>query len=70
MALVVKFLREGDAIVGKRMLVDAIVKENLGGRTSVLKVCESEDERVRALREMFGIVLTAEEVGGDWRTEL
>lgn len=72
MVLVVKFLREGESIIGKRMLVDEAVKENLGGRTIVLKMCETEEERVRVLSEMFGIVLTTEEAGAirGYRTEL
>lgn len=79
MVLVVKFLRraKGDGsgkeeIFGKRMLVDGVVKENVGGRTEVVKVCADERERVEALREWFGIVLTEEEVKGirRWRTEL
>ena len=31
--LIVRFLREGEIIVGKIMLVDGVVKKNLGGRT-------------------------------------
>lgn len=52
---------EDDGIVGKVMLVDGEVKRNDGGRTSVVKVCKTEDERVEALREYFGIKLTEEE---------
>ena len=72
MILVVKFLREGDYIVGKRMLAGHVVKENRGGRTAVLKVCQTEGERLQALRELFGIELTAEEVASihDYRTQL
>jgi arylamine N-acetyltransferase len=75
--LVVKFLRrEGldgkEEIYGKRMLVDGLVKENLGGRTSVVERCEPEEERVRALEKWFGITLTEEEQQGirGWPTEL
>ena len=77
--LVVKFLRRpkagvpGDAeIFGKRMMVDGVVKENLGGRTEVVRVCRYEGERVEALREWFGIELMGEERQGirGWRTEL
>ena len=76
MVLVVKFLRraagegedgEGDqeeVIYGKKMVVDGVVKENLGGKTSVVKVCESESERVRVLKEVFGILLTEEQRDG------
>lgn len=66
--LIVKFLlREsktsptGEEIYGKRMLVNDVVKENPGGKTKVLKELKTEDERVEALKEYFGIDLTTEE---------
>ena len=66
--LVVKFLRrrnperaDEDEIYGKRMLVNRTVKENLGGKTQVVKECKTEEERVQALRHWFGIELTPEE---------
>lgn len=71
--LVVKFVREKtkeaengseEKIVGKRMMADAVVKENMGGRTSVVKVCRTEPERVQVLREVFGISLTEDDVEG------
>lgn len=75
--LVVSFLRRAkedgeQEVYGKRMLVDGVVKENLGGKTKVVQVCGSEEERVEALREWFGIRLTEEERKGikGWRTEL
>jgi hypothetical protein len=40
------------------------VKENSGGKTRVVKVCETEEERVEVLREFFGILLNEEEIGG------
>ena len=68
MVLVVKFLRResrgsvtGEEIYGKRMLVDGVVKENLSGKTVVIKECKTEGERIQALREYFGIELTDEE---------
>ena len=74
MVLVIKFLlrrdENGDGvkdegeIYAKVMMVDGTVKRNLGGKTAVVRVCESEDERVEALREYFGITLTAEEREG------
>lgn len=80
--LVVKFLRrwksgvEGEGeeqeVYGKRMLVNGVVKENLGGRTKVVEDCKTEEERVRALEKWFGIKLTEGErraVSG-WGTEL
>ena len=62
--IIVKFLREREKIVGKTMLIDGAVKENLGGRTVLLRSCKTEDDRLAALREYFGITLTSEEVGG------
>ncbi|KAF7927008.1 uncharacterized protein EAE98_006392 [Botrytis deweyae] len=52
-----------EKIVGKRMLINGDVKENMGGKTRLVKVCESESERVQVIREFFGIRLTDEEVG-------
>lgn len=78
-ALIVRFLRgrkeDGSGeqeVYGKRMLVDGVVKENVAGKTKVVKICESEEERVQALREWFGMELTEEEREGirGWRTEL
>ncbi|KAH7035859.1 uncharacterized protein B0I36DRAFT_319224 [Microdochium trichocladiopsis] len=59
-------------IYGKRMLVGNVVKENLGGKTQVLAVCETEEQRIRALKEYFGITLTNEEISGirGFRSEL
>ncbi|KAI9653653.1 MAG: N-terminal acetyltransferase [Bathelium mastoideum] len=70
--LVVKFLKREAEIYGKLMLVDGVVKRNTGGKTEVVKVCETEDERVEALCEWFGIELTEEQRQGikGWRTEL
>ncbi|KAH6994923.1 hypothetical protein EDB80DRAFT_153879 [Ilyonectria destructans] len=71
--LVIKFLRrlkdgEGNKneyeIYGKRMLVNGVVKENLGGRTQVVTECKSEAERVEALKKYFSIVLEADERQG------
>lgn len=51
-----------EGIVGKVMLVDGEVKRNDGGKTRVLMVCKSEEERVKVFREHFGIELTQEEI--------
>lgn len=67
--LIVSFLRrqrEGGAeheqeIYGKRMLVNGVVKENLGGRTVTVKECGSEEERVGVIKDFFGITLLKEE---------
>jgi arylamine N-acetyltransferase len=65
--LVVRFLKgdgEEDGIVEKVMLVDGEVKRNHGGSTRVERVCGSEEERLEALKEVFGIRLVEEEVLG------
>jgi arylamine N-acetyltransferase len=69
--LLVKFLRDdnaekegGSRIIGKLMLINETVKKNLGGKTEVLKVCETEEDRVEVLRDVFGISLSEEERGG------
>lgn len=65
--VVVKFLRteagegEDSRVYGKVMLVNGDVKLNTRGKTEVVKVCKSEEERVGALKKYFGIVLTEEE---------
>ncbi|RMJ11501.1 hypothetical protein CDV36_008847 [Fusarium kuroshium] len=66
--LVVKFLRRtkvgtptGEEVYGKRMLINEVIKENLGGKTVVVKECKGEAERVEALKEYFGIELSEEE---------
>ncbi|TPX12588.1 uncharacterized protein E0L32_000765 [Thyridium curvatum] len=51
-------------IVGKLMLVNGIVKRNMGGRTEVVQECRTEPERIEALRRWFGITLTQEEIEG------
>lgn len=76
MMLLVKFLRRpnkdvpgGEEIYGKRMMIDDVIKENLGGKTVVVQTCTTEAERVQAIREWFGIELTDEErvaIKGHW----
>ncbi|KAK8248964.1 arylamine N-acetyltransferase 1 [Phyllosticta capitalensis] len=58
MVLVVKFLREGDRVYGKKMLIDGVIKLNDGGRTRTVFTCETEDERTSHLKTEFGIGLT------------
>lgn len=48
-------------VVGKVMLVNNVVKVNLGGRTSIVETLDSEEARVKALRVCFGIQLTKEQ---------
>jgi arylamine N-acetyltransferase len=66
--LTVKFLRhQGESkIYGKRMMVNNVIKEtvNKTGPTRVLYTCRTEQERIQALKEYFGITLTEEEVEG------
>lgn len=56
--------KEEESIVGKVMLVGGEVKRNDGGKTRVARVCGNEQERIGALAEDFGIVLTEKEVAG------
>jgi len=73
--LAIKFLRSGGdadavedverrAITGKLMMLQGTLKRNLGGKTEIVKECKTEEERVQALKEWFGIELTEEEVAG------
>jgi arylamine N-acetyltransferase len=65
--LIVKFVRDDEEesrIVGKIMLINGVVKKNMGGKTEVLKSCETEEERIQALEKEFGIVLSDEEKSG------
>ena len=51
-------------VAGRLTLQGRKVKRVIGEKTEVLGVFESEEERVNALREWFGIELTASEIGG------
>jgi len=62
--LVVKFLRKDSEIYGKRMLFNGDVKQNMGGKTALVKTCKTEGERVEVLKTMFGIILTEKERTG------
>lgn len=62
--LVVKFLRTSDQITGKVMLINDTLKRNLGGKTQVVAVLQSESERIEALQRWFGLDLTLEEQSG------
>lgn len=48
-------------VVGKEMLSGAELKRNMGGRTQLVKMCATEQERVDVLRDIFGLVLPEEE---------
>ncbi|ROW08737.1 hypothetical protein VPNG_06474 [Cytospora leucostoma] len=63
--MIVKFvLGENENIIGKLMLVNGVVKRNMGGRTEVVEECTSESQRIKALEKWFGITLTDEETAG------
>jgi arylamine N-acetyltransferase len=72
--LIVKYLRRKgeNHIHGKVMLVNGLVKQNLGGRTEVVLECHTEKERMEVLKKYFGITLTEEDKSGiqGWCTEL
>jgi len=69
--LIIKFLRRKkdggngigseEEVYGKRMLVNGTAKENLGGKTRVVKECTTEVERIEILENWFEIRLTEEE---------
>ena len=60
----VKFILEGDEVVGVLILEGAEVKRRVMGKTEPLRTCRTEEERVRALEEVFGMRLTDEERSG------
>lgn len=68
--------RDDDAdevlVVGKVMLVNDVVKVNTGGRTQVVRSLHSEEDRLQALWDYFGIRLTEDEARciGGWDTAL
>lgn len=68
--IIVKFLlgtdeATGDSkVIGKLMLVNGVVKRNVGGKTEVVEVCSTEPERIDALKKWFGIELTEDEIAG------
>lgn len=49
---------------GKIMLAHGVVKRNLGGKTDIVKICRTEEERVEALKEYFGIILSDDQKQG------
>lgn len=80
--LIVRFLsRSGEAneeqggeweIHGKRMLMNGVIKKNLGKRTHLIKECKNETERTEALRTYFNIALKEDEISSirGWVTDL
>lgn len=63
---------EEATVIGKVMLADGVLKRNMGGRTEVIRVCQTEAARIEVLKEYFGIHLTEEERQGirGFETEL
>ncbi|PSN71057.1 arylamine N-acetyltransferase 1 [Corynespora cassiicola Philippines] len=55
---------EGESIVGNVTLFEGTIKEAVGSDRKVLRECKTEEERVDALKEYFGIDLTDEEIDG------
>lgn len=51
-------------VIGDVTMVNGTVRRNVGKEREVLKVCATEEERVDALREIFGVELTDEEREG------
>lgn len=52
---------EREAIVGNVTLFGGEIKESVGTNRDVVKDCKTEDERINALKEVFGVELTEEE---------
>ncbi|GAQ36142.1 N-terminal acetyltransferase [Aspergillus tubingensis] len=63
--LVIRFLQRADGeVYGKVILDQDKLKENRGGKNELVKVCNTESERVDVLRDVFGVDLTEEERRG------
>lgn len=58
--VVVKMLlnEQGDEVVGKEMLWGVDVKQNMGGKTLLIRTCGTEKERVQVLEDVFGLRLS------------
>ena len=53
-----------EVIAGNVTLFEATIRETIGSNRQVVRECKTEDERVAALKEVFGIELTTEEREG------
>lgn len=69
--IIVKFLLGPDEeakgenkVIGKLMLVNGVVKRNMGGKTEVVAQCSTETERLEAIKKWFGIEFSDEEIAG------
>lgn len=68
----VKMILEDGQIVGDVTLFGSEVKKRVKGKSEVLALCKSEEERVKALDEFLGVKLSSAEIEGirDMPTEL
>ena len=68
--VMVRYLHHNYKIYGKRMLVNAEIKENSGGKSELLRVCMNEKERIEALKTEFGVTLSEEEQQAIYETRM
>ena len=62
--VVIKMILEEGEIVGTLMLVGGDLKRRIKGETEDLKACKTEEDRVQALEEWFGLKLGDDERAG------
>lgn len=60
----VRFIREGEKIVGELLLDGEVFMKRTGGDKEILERCRTDTERAEGLRRRFGIGLTDGEVEG------
>ena len=68
----VKFIREGEDLIGKYTLAHNVIKRNIRGHVEVIAECANEEERIACLQEYFGIVFNETEKRAikGWKAEL
>jgi len=54
----------GEKVVGDVTMFGNGIKRSVGGQREVVKELRTEQDRIEALREVFGVELTAEEREG------
>lgn len=62
--LVVKFLQEDGKITGKVIMDQEQVKKNTEGKNTLPQTCQTEEERVQVLENLFKLKLPEEEKNG------
>ena len=62
--VVVKMELKGQEIVGTTMLVEKDIKRRERGKSELVQICNTEKERVQALKRWFGIELREDEIKG------